>query len=88
VYCYGQIWGKANFENSNGYWEKSITSQRNEVEFNYLHGILHGHGDYEGLRSNLFYTSETPNLNAKLLVSGVIFDIQSESEYFEFPLLN
>jgi hypothetical protein len=75
VMVYGPMWGTFRIENEEGYWEGSWVGKRTELQgFSYIRGVLHGHGDYEGLQARAEYVRESPDPTAPFVVRGVIME--------------
>jgi hypothetical protein len=75
VTVYGPMWGTFRIDNDGGYWEGSWVGERTELEgFSYIRGVLHGHGDYEGLQARAEYVRESPDPTAPFAVHGVVME--------------
>jgi hypothetical protein len=69
---YGPIWGNIHLSNDGGYWVGRIAGSRTEQGYNYLFGVLHGHGGYEGMLAHVYYSRETTGLYDVITVRGYI----------------
>ncbi len=75
VMVYGPMWGTFRIDNDDGYWEGSWVGKRTELEgFSYIRGVLHGHGDYEGLQARAEYVRESPDTTAPFVIHGVVME--------------
>ncbi|MGD8474198.1 MAG: hypothetical protein PVH59_08735 [Anaerolineae bacterium] len=74
VYVYGPMWGTVIIESNDGYWEGSWVGKRTEQGWSYIRGVLHGHGDYEGLKARADYVRESPYATVPFTVHGVLMD--------------
>lgn len=75
----GPMWGTMRVENEGGYWEGTWTGVRDEQGFAYARAILHGHGDYEGLKAHIEATRLSPDyINDPFIFTGTIIDPQGE----------
>ena len=71
---YGPMWGTTILENDGGYWEGSWVGKRTEEGYSYIRCVMHGHGDYEGLKARADYVRESPDPNDPFTVHGVLMD--------------
>lgn len=68
------MWGTFIIENDDGTWEGSWVGKRIEQGRSYIRGVLHGHGDYEGLQARVDYVRESPDPTVPFTVHGVLMD--------------
>ena len=75
VFVYGRMWGTVRIDNDNGYWEGGWVGKRTELQgHSYIRAVLHGHGDYEGLKARASYVRQTPDPAAPFMVHGVFME--------------
>ena len=77
VFVFGSMWGTLRIDNDNegDYWEGNWVGKRTELQgFSYIRAVLHGHGQYEGLRARVSYVRESPDPTADFMVHGVVMD--------------
>jgi hypothetical protein len=71
---YGPMWGKIRLDNEGGYWEGIWVGEITELEgYSYIHAVMRGFGDYEGLQARANYFKDSP-LSSTYQISGVIME--------------